>query len=138
MAGIGKFLGKKRDMVGEFEKLSEGKSQEEKRELEIKLLKPETIPKYTGKKPFGLGIKKHTVKLVFSGDEDFEKFNRHFKVLGDSEKSISNLSLLLLFLDKLDNGDIQYNKGTNGLIITSRDRKRITEVGNRKQRTKNS
>lgn len=118
MAGIDGFLGKKRNKIKEFKDLLEGVTQEEKRELEVKLLGPEIIPKYIGKNPVGLGIKKYTVKLVFSGDKDFEKFNRHFKVLGDSEKSISNLSLLLLFLDKLDSGNLKYNKRDNELIVT--------------------
>ncbi|MHA2366943.1 MAG: hypothetical protein ACXAC7_23525 [Candidatus Hodarchaeales archaeon] len=132
MGGIDEFLGKKRNKIKEFEQLSKDKTQKEKRELEVKLLKPEKIPKYTGKKSFGLGIKKHSVKLVFSGDKDFEKFKRHFKVLENPEKSVSNLSLLLLFLDKLNNGEFKYNKGDNELITTSRDNKRVATMGDRK------
>jgi len=115
MSKMTDFLGEggEEDRVKKFKKLSKGKTKEEIRALEIKLLKPEPIPTNTKEAATKIAAKpllSRTVKIVMPDSEHYEMLENHFPVSGYVEKSISNATLLCLLLEALESGRIVYDK----------------------------
>ena len=106
------------DRVARFQKLAKGKSKEEIRQLEVRLLKPEKLTKYS-KKPISKGalsgVAAREVKIVMPNKEMFDLLCKHFPVSRHVENSISNPTLLCEFLKLLESGDIVYDKKRKSL-----------------------
>ena len=114
--GINDFMGAARQggsRVQRFEKLSKGRTKQETRDLESKLLTPEELPPYTGKAPAPEAKKPlsgRTIKFVFHNDEDMTLFAKHFAVSHHIEASVANPTMLLAILKEMDKGAIVYDK----------------------------
>lgn len=123
MAGIERFLGKStgENKVERFERLSRGKSKEEVRELEQKMLVPTKLPPVTSPKTMDR-LHELGVRIVFPDTDAMELFKRHFKVLTYVENNVPNIKLLLLLLKELDEGRIIYSEGKIGYATNTRTR----------------
>jgi hypothetical protein len=118
--GIKDFVNVKENKVEIYEKaIHSGATEEEKRELEMQLLKPQKIPKYIGKPPDPKSaIEKRTIKLILPDFKTFELLKKHFNVRTYTESCIADLDLFILFLKALESGEITYNKKENELTYT--------------------
>lgn len=87
-------------------------SKREERDLEQSLLEPEKIRPYTGKAPTAAGPRENAVTIFLPNNSAVELLGKHFRVSTYVEKSISDPSLLLDFLELLENGEIGYDKKT--------------------------
>jgi hypothetical protein len=114
--------GKSKSRAVKFQELAEGKTQEEKRNLEAQLLKPEKIPAYTHeetKKSQFSQISAHSVRMVFPDDESLELFKKHFKVSEYVELSLGKpgMDKLLAVVQLLENGQITYDQKTKRALV---------------------
>jgi len=134
---IRKFLDKEKTKSERFQQLSEGKTDQEKREIEKKLLKPEKLPDYTGPQPIKNSLDKLTVKMVFPDTEAVEMLKRHFKVGQYIEQSINKIDLFVDFLRALDNGTLEYNKNEGTFRSSRQDSPGKPAMDTGKQGTKN-
>lgn len=87
-------------------------TEEEKRVLEVRFLKPDKLPRQEIKVEFTTPLKKQTVKLVFAKEEDYDLFCRHFKVLNYVETNVTDLTKLIAILKSIEDGTIIYENGT--------------------------
>jgi hypothetical protein len=111
--GLSKFLGvknKQEENISKFERMSKGKSKQEVRELERKLLKPEPIPIYVEEHSKFHIKKENAFKVVFSSKEDVELVKKFLYVSYYVEPSIGDMSLLIDLLKAMDSGEIIYDK----------------------------
>jgi len=108
------FFGGKRgkSRVEKFEGLSEGKTKEEKRQLEVEVLKPDKIPPHVHEKTeyskFS-PIASHSVRIVFPDDESLELFKKHFNVSRHVEASLTSMDKFMEIIRLLDDGIIVYD-----------------------------
>ena len=103
-----KMLGIKRK-VDDFAEKSVGLSIEERRNLEIHILKPDKLPPIIHKVEYLTPLRRDYVKLQFRIHHDFDLFCRHFKVLDYVETNITDLKKLLAILKALDDRVISYD-----------------------------
>jgi len=112
--GIQDFLGKGKatDRSTKYEELSKGKTEGEKRKLEMQLLKPEKIPPHLSgladKNTFS-DIAKRTVKVVFPDSESLTLFRKHFKVSDRIEPSLLGIDKLMAVVQLLEDRKITYD-----------------------------
>ena len=111
------------ERLKQFQELAKGKTKEERRKLEMEMLKPEESSPYTGPQPTRGVISEVTVKLVFPNKEAFSLFDRHFPIRKYIEQSVSDLKLLIAFLRSLEEGSLTYDKKTDRIITASRMRR---------------
>ena len=85
-----------------------------KRQLEATLLQPSKVSHYNGPKakPRGQTLAERSVKIVFANTETMEMLKRHFAVSKHVENSIAHPELFVSFLEKLESGEITYDKRT--------------------------
>jgi hypothetical protein len=117
MSNIQDFLGKKTGgRVARYKELAEGKTEEEKRKLEMRLLKPEKIPPHVTEKAnyntFS-PIATHTVHIIFPDDESLALFKRHFKVGQYVKPSLTDIDKLVAILQLLEDEIIVYDNKLN-------------------------
>ena len=144
MSGLDQFIGKKGGSTKgassrsqRFNKLKKKKKTKEGvRQLEQKLLVPETLPTYIGKKADPVdGMNKRAVKVFFKTNEDFKLFSEAFTVTGYIENSCYKIESLMVFLRAMKEGTLTYDEETKRLTCTEpRNNKRKHEVGRRKRR----
>lgn len=109
---ISELLNLKRvNRVQQFDSLSsKTENKEELRELEMKLLTPEPIPEYVGEERRYHINSEHSVKFVFSSQEEMDFFNRHIPIAEYKEKSITDIKIILDLFRAIESGDISYDK----------------------------
>jgi len=114
MAGILDFLDDetKNRRTKKFEERFSNSDEGAKRKLEKEMLKPEKLKHYTGPKPRAQTLADRSVKIVFPDDESIELLKKHFRVSKHVENSIAHPELLISFLEKLESGEITYDKKT--------------------------
>lgn len=123
MAGINAFLGtakKGSSKVERFEKLSEGKTPRETRDLEMELLQPEVIPTYAGEQPKHSAIypnRGKAIKFGFKTKEEVALVKKYFHVNQYVEQNVSEVSLLIALLKALEEGTIKYDAKTNVVSV---------------------
>lgn len=110
--GISKFIGTKSPVERFEEILKEVKTKEEKRNLEVHLLKPQKLPPAIHEVKYLTDLKKQTVRLVFGKSDDYELFCKHFKVLNYIESNVTDIKKLLALLKALDDNVIMYDEKT--------------------------
>jgi len=103
-----KMLGIKRK-VDDFAEKSVGLSKEERRNLEVHLLKPDKLPPIRHKVEYLTPLRRDYVKLQFRVHHDFDLFSKHFKVLNYVEPNVTDLKKLIAILKALDSGAISYD-----------------------------
>jgi len=115
--------GKGKSRIERFEALSDGKSQEEKRGLELQLLKPDKIPPHihekADKSKFS-PITTRSVRMVFPDDESLELFKKHFSVSRHVEASLTDMDKLLAIIRLLDSGEVTYDKKSNKATVVKK------------------
>lgn len=104
-------------LLSNFNEKTADASKTELRKLEQRYLKPEKLPPYTGQQPTANDLKDKTVKLVFPDRGSLHKFEKHFPVRTYKEQSVTQLELLLQFLDLLEEGKLHYDKKHKSLTI---------------------
>jgi hypothetical protein len=108
--GIDKFFDSKRQSVVErAEKLTRGKTKKDQREIERKLLKPATIPTYCGEVPGSGPVESRTIKIICKSQIDVGLVKKYFKVSEYKGLNIRDVSLLMSFLEALENGGLEYD-----------------------------
>lgn len=138
--GIDDFMSKTRSKSKQFLEQSRGKSKEEVRELEQQMLKPATLPPYTKEQANTNVLADRGVKIVFPDMETFELFARHFRVRGVGKavgNAVTDIKLLILFLEHLESGEIVYDKENGRLEFTGvepGDNQRVAPLDGGKQR----
>lgn len=119
---INKFLNIKDNTIEKFNKVAKGKSKEEVRELEMKMLKPKGLEKYFGEIPniSIVDISEHaSLKIVFESKKLYDLFCKYFTVRTYVENNICDLSLLEKFLNLLEEGILVYDRKTKELRLNS-------------------
>lgn len=125
MSGIKNFLGKGESRVKKARKILKGKSKKERRKIEQHLLKPERIPEYTGELPKKGPIERRTIEIICKTETDVDIIRRHFKVSEYKRLNIRNITLLMKFLDALDEGSLQYEKEEENLYFVGEQGEKI-------------
>lgn len=117
-----------RSRCKQFQRMSTGKSKEEKRELEVKLLRPEKIPEYKGdistnKNP----LLDRSVTIIFPSIKEFERFASAFPVRRYSGNNLSNIDFLMSLVKDIEDRKIQYDKESGRINYP-----RISTLGKKK------
>ena len=105
MAGIRDFVGAD-TRVKKFLAAREGLPNEEARQLERTLLKPETLPSFTGERPTKSSIDNRTVIIIFEQDEDVELFKQFFRVNNYKGQNTRDVGKLMYYLEALERGSL--------------------------------
>ena len=101
-----------------FEEMTEGVSEQKKRKIEKSFFRPNKLQPYTGKKPKpNLGLAGQTVKIVFGSVSALDRFKKFFTVNKYIEPSTHDIGLLHALFDKLESGELIYDKEKSQLII---------------------
>lgn len=92
---------KKKDTQTIFEKQVEGKTEVEKRIIEMQMLKPEKLRPYVGELPKYLNtLDEMSINIVFSSREQYELFQEFF-IISESckhERYVTNMDFLFILL----------------------------------------
>lgn len=92
---------KPKDIQTEFAKQVEGKTEEEKRKIEMAMLKPEKLKPYVGETPKYLNtLDEMSINIVFSNREQYNLFQEFF-IISESckgERYVTNLDFLFILL----------------------------------------
>ena len=105
--------------VKKFEEASKGKSKEEIRQLEMKMLKPEEMPKYTGEKIRYIINSKLSAKIIFHDQEEMDLFQKHVSFAFYQGTSITNFKIITDLFHALEAGTITYDKKTSQFSMGS-------------------
>lgn len=101
-------------------KLSEGKSKEEKRLIEYNLGKPEEMIYSNKKTPIVKEKKVGIISIPYRSNEEYNLIKKYFTVRDYNGENISDIKLLISFLNLLEQGKLKYEKETNKLRIVRR------------------
>lgn len=125
--GIDKFFAKKgRSRVKMFEKISKEKNKKRRRILEEQFLKPYVLPDYKGPLPgHKSSVESRKVLMIFENDSDIILLKKFFKVSEYKGYNVKDLSLLLKFLDALDDGSLVYDKKAKKINFVGEDGEHI-------------
>lgn len=108
--------GSRPNRVEQFERLVEGKSKEERRKIEMEMLRPDPIPPYIGEERRYIVNSEHTVKFVFASQDEMDLFGKYIPIASYIEKSVTDLKIIFDLLNAIENGHIVYNK-KNGTFL---------------------
>lgn len=133
--GISSILKINRDgeKVERYLSFSDGKTKEEKREIEASLLKPDELPKHPLRKKtknFDL-----YATIFFKSREEFDLFSKHFRVTNYITQSVSDITPIMSIVDLLEKGRLKIKKNKGVKIVKRKRRgkrrnfKRGTTVG---------
>lgn len=104
-----------KNIQGQFEKATKDKSESEKREIEMQLLKPEPIPPYGGEKPLYTNeLDARTVVIVFRDYNQMELIGEMFSIRRsgkDGQAYITDIGLLEHIARRVKNGSLLIKKG---------------------------
>jgi hypothetical protein len=139
--GITSFIGGSDDegRVGKFNRLvHDCETKREERELEATLLEPEKIKPYAGKRAAVVGPRDNAVFFFLPGPAALALVQKYFRVSTYVEKAVSDSSLLLLLLEKIESGELHYDQKNKELTIgaaggSGRDCEGSAPVDTRKQ-----
>jgi hypothetical protein len=95
--------------VDDFAEKAVGLSKEEKRNLEVHILKPDKLPPIRHKVEYLTPLRRDYVKLQFRIHHDFDLFCKHFKVLNYVETNVTDLKKLIAILKAMDSRTISYD-----------------------------
>lgn len=102
---------KRRNKVEQFDALSNKvENKEELRDLEMNLLTPEPIPEYVGENRRYFINSEHSVKFVFSSQEEMDFFSKYIQITEYIEKSITDIKIILDLFRAMELGEISYDK----------------------------
>lgn len=125
---------KKESSVDRYNRLSKECSNEEKRKLEQKLLKPQKIPPYTGPRPIKNALDDLIIKAVFKNHNDLNLFKKYFKISNYLEQSVSDIQMIMDLLKRLEDGSLRYEKEKGTFTSEHRNSKRKSKMGKGKSR----
>jgi len=122
MSTIQDFLGKGKtgDRSKKYQELSKDKTEAEKRELEMHLLKPDKIPPHvTESADYNLfsPISTLTVRMVFPDEEALALFKKHFPVSKYVEPSLARMDKMMATVQLYEDGKITYDAKTNKVTV---------------------
>lgn len=119
---MSEFLGVKNregKLIRKYEQLIKGKTNEEKREIELQLLKPDVLPPYTGPKVNRGPLGKRTVKFFFPSNSDVELLAHHVKINNYVELNTYDTDLIMRFVELLEEGTLRYDKNIKRIIFVN-------------------
>jgi len=96
------------------------KSQAEIRKLERTLLKPESLPTYTGEEAEYEArhpASGRSVTLVFPDDDSIKMFEEVFNVSHQANRSVSNIRPFMAILREFKRGKIRYDKEKDKVLF---------------------
>jgi len=99
--------------------MSQGKTKEEVRNLEMNLLVPEPIQEHIGESLRYVVNSEHTAKIVFKTQEDMDFWGKHIPITNYIERSITELDMIFALFRWIDSGKVVYNKKTKDFTITT-------------------
>ena len=108
-----------------IEELSFGKTNEEKRELERQLLKPDRIQPYTGTIPGQGPVEQRTLKMIFNSMGEMELFSKHFKVSNYKGANTRDVDILMAFVMALESGVLEFNHEDGNLYFVTDQNEKI-------------
>lgn len=120
--------------IKKFKKQSKGVNKKEKRRLEVLLLKPARLKRYTGKNVKRVKFSKTSVKISFSSEENLALFKKYFVVWDFVESNVTDISLLMALLHKLESGRLVYEEGKLLCNIKGSCNKGVSKLDKKKQR----
>ena len=125
MAGLDKFIkGRENKKVEKFKTLSKGKSKKQLRKLEQKLLKPEPIPKYFGRKA-GIGpVEKRSILFIFPSRKDLNRLGKFVKINTAKGNNTQDIDFLMSILELLESGKLAYDNERKTINITKTKKRR--------------
>ena len=121
MAGISDFISgapSSGNKVETFKKKSCGKSKKEIRKLEQEIFPPEKLKPYVGDKSTANGVKDMSCKIFFNTEEEWEMFNKYFRVSMYVQPSVADIKLLIDFLKFMDEGNVVYDAKKRQFIMS--------------------
>ncbi len=94
-----------------FKRVTKGKSQEQIREAEMALLKPDPIPPYNGEHPLNRNdLISRSVNIVFKSQEDMNAFHQNIMPISYSiahkKAYITDITLLMNLLEDIKKGKL--------------------------------
>lgn len=121
---ITKFLGREsreEDVLNHFQKLlKKSKSKFEIRNLELKLLKPRPIDKYTGPKTGRTSFKQRSLVLVFKNKTFIERVGKFVKVNKYATNNTYHVDLFEELIRLLEDGRLEFNYKKNRFYVRGR------------------
>lgn len=128
MADITKLIGNKshtENKRAKFEKLIEGKSKVEIRDIEMALLKPEPIKKYTGQLSGPSPYKQRTLVITFPNKEWIERLGKFIKINLYQENNTYDIAFLLELITLMEKDRIVFDTDTKHLYKINKKGVRI-------------
>ena len=110
--------------VRKFKTLSKGKDKKEVRKLEEKMLKPEPIPKYFGRKA-GIGpVEKRSILFIFPSRKDLNRLGKFVKINTAKGNNTQDINFLISILELLESGSLTYDEENKTISITKTKKRR--------------
>lgn len=115
MTGITGFItrrGVSHDMIRaeNFDKLIEGKSETERREIEQTLLKPKPISKYIGPKTGLSPFTKRSIMVTFPHKAHIEKLGRFIRINTYIQNNTYDVDMIIELTRLMEEGRLRWNK----------------------------
>lgn len=107
------------NLIKKYENIIEGRTNEERREIERKLMKPDVLPPYVGPKVNRGPLAKRTVKFFFPSSDDVEILSHHVKINNYVELNSYDVDLIMRFVELLEEGTLRYDKDSKRIIFVS-------------------
>lgn len=125
---IAKFLGRasrESDILGQFKRLvKKAKTNEELRELELRLLKPKPLPPYHGPKTGRTDFKQRALMLVFSNKTFIERYKQFVKINTYNTNNTYHVELFVELIRLLEDGRLEFSYKDNRFYVHGRKNKR--------------
>ncbi len=123
--------------IKRFDELIVGKSKTEIREIEMKLLVPRPIPKYTGPAPRDVDFKLRAIKFVFRNRDEVELIKRHVKVSHYVENNSQDVAVIVAIFKAIDEGRIKFDgKDFSFVLIGEEKKERVIKRRKKKRKIK--
>lgn len=110
------------DKVATFAKLSQGKSKEEIRNLEMELLAPEPIPTYIGEARRYVMNSEFALKIVFKDQEEMDLFGSIIPIASYMENSATDIKIILDLFKAINSGTVSYNKKSGEFTLNKKEK----------------
>lgn len=100
------------------------KTKQERRKIEMKLLKPTPIPVYIGKKAGRSRFQKCSLRLVFKNSNLIKRLSKFITINTYVENNSFDTEMFISFVDMLESGEMIWDKENKKFILHSVKNKR--------------
>lgn len=119
-------ISREESIILQFQKLaSKVKTNSELREIEMRLLKPEIIPEYRGKKAIKNAFKQKTILFVFPNKSFIKRIMKFFKINAYGGYNTYDIDFIIELISLMEKGRIKWNKERKKFYFIQRNKTEI-------------